>query len=228
MRQTEPLELGLWEALKEATSAPDEADLGKLLDGLDAALLALDTVGQLQVAAEAIAQIAQVFCDRSTLAFEELEATNSNDGPTMPEDAFDRYVRQTMAVDFEPFIEPLASFPRKSPQRQETAAGASVVGELNRAALLQALDKQMSQEPGLTEAEIFNQVLQIAHNEDVSAWVDTIARMKPLSYPVPLLQLQRSVEMPLIEVWLALLLGGYKLEQKGEFYDLHGIWISQG
>ena len=69
MMQIEQLELGLWEVLKEAASAPDEADLGQLLDGLDAALLSLDTGGQLQVAAEAIAQIAQVFCDHSSLAF---------------------------------------------------------------------------------------------------------------------------------------------------------------
>ena len=47
MSQVEPLELGLWEVLREATTAPDQADLWQLLDELDAALMELDTVGQL-------------------------------------------------------------------------------------------------------------------------------------------------------------------------------------
>lgn len=48
--------------------------------------------------------------------------------------------------------------------------------------------------------------------------------MKQSSCLVRLLQLQHSVQMPLIQVWLALLLDGYEIEQKGEFYDLDGIW----
>lgn len=34
----------------------------------------------------------------------------------LQEDAFDCYVRQTTEVDFKPFIKPLASLPRKSPE----------------------------------------------------------------------------------------------------------------
>ena len=40
--------------------------------------------------------------------------------------------------------------------------------ELDQAALLQALDEQMSQHPGLTEVKAFNQAMGIAHDEDVS------------------------------------------------------------
>ncbi|MEX0268940.1 hypothetical protein AB3R30_07350 [Leptolyngbyaceae cyanobacterium UHCC 1019] len=226
MRQIEQLELRLWEVLKEATLLPDEANLGQLLDGLDAALLGLDTVGQLQVAAEAIQQIAQVFCARSTLTFEELEATNSDEGPVMPEDAFDRYVRQTMEIDFDQFIEPLASLPRKSPERN-VLEGGSVVGELDRAAVLQVLDEQMSQEPKLTEAEIFNQALALAHDEDVSAWSEAISQwmIEQRVSTTPLVKLQQSMGMPLIQLWLALLLGGFSIEQRGEFYETGQVWV---
>ena len=227
MRQIEQLELGLWEVLKEAAIAPNEADLGQLLDGLDAALLELNTVEQLSVAAEAIAQIAQVFCDRSTLAFEELEATNSDEGPAMPEDAFDRYIRQTMEVDFDQFIEPLATLPRKITERQAIAEGDSVVGELNRTTVLQVLDQQMSQEPDLTEAEIFNRTLALAHDEDVAAWARAIAHWmdeRQVS-TISLVQLQQSIGMPLIQLWLTLLLGGYEIEQRGEFYETEQIWV---
>jgi hypothetical protein len=157
MRQVEQLALPLWAVLQEAASAPDEANLQQLLRVLDESLAALETVGQLQGAAEAIAQIVQVFQDRATLAFEALEATSSAAGPVMPSDAFARYVRQSMALDFEPFIAPLASLPRRVPERSASVDGqGSVVGALDQAALLQALDEQMSQQAGLTDVAVFN------------------------------------------------------------------------
>lgn len=228
MRQVEQLELPLWEVLKEARVAPDEADLRELLDALDATLSNLDTVGQLRVAAEAIAQIVHVFHERSTLTFEELEANNSDAGPIMPEDAFDRYVRQTTEVDFEQFIEPLASLPRKPPERQNLPDEPdTIVGEIDQTSLLQALDEQMRQNPGLTEVEAFNRAIEIAHDEDVSSWIGEIAKWMTEEHiaTVSLLQLQQAIGMPLIQLWLALLLGGYAIEQRGEFYETQQIWI---
>ncbi|MDX2229928.1 MAG: hypothetical protein NW220_09835 [Leptolyngbyaceae cyanobacterium bins.349] len=228
MRQVEQLELPLWELLQVAATAPDEADLRQLLRALDESLSGLDTVVQLQVAAEAMAQIVGVFQERSTLAFEELEATTNQEGPPMPSDAFDRYVRQTMEVDFEQFIEPLASLPRKALERLASVhEQGSVVGELDQVALLQALDEQMSQHSGLTDVEVFNGVLSLAHDEDVSGWVKIISHwMKEHNVStIPLVQLQQAVAMPLVQLWLALLLGDYKMEQRGEFYKLEHLWV---
>lgn len=222
----EQLELPLWELLREAAIAPDVADVGQLLDGLDQAMSALNTVGQLQVAARAIEQIVQVFEWRSSLAFEELVATHSEEGPVMPDDAFDRYVRQSMEVDFEPFVEPLESLPRKAPERS-IGEGESAVGELDQAALLQALDEQMSQAPWLTEVEAFNRAIATAHDENVAEWVGAIEQwMREQSIgEVSLVQLQQSIDLPLISLWLALLLGGYSLKQRGEFYQGEQIWV---
>jgi hypothetical protein len=33
---------------------------------------------------------------------------------------------------------------------------------------------------------------------------------------------------PIVKTWLALLLGGFQLEQRLEFYDFEGIWVSLG
>ena len=223
----EQLELPLWEVLKEATIAPDEADLRQLLKVLDESLAVLDTVRQLQVAAEAIAQIVQVFQERSTLAFEELEATASEAGPVMPHDAFDRYVRQIMEVDFEPFISPIEQLPRKLREQPGRSDVGSVVGELDQAALLQALDEQMSQHPDMTEIEAFNQTMGIAHAEDISSWVATVANWMTdhQVVTIQLVQLQQAIGMPLIQLWLALLLGGFVIEQHGEFYETQQIWV---
>lgn len=224
----EQIELPLWEVLQAATINPEHANLSQLLSILDATLLQLDTIGQLHVAAEAMAQIVQVFQARSLLAFEELEATTSEAGPVMPTDAFDRYVRQTMEVDFEQFIEALDRLPRQASTRKPSLEdGSSVVGELNQAALLHALDEHINQNPDLTEAEIFNSAMAIAHNEDVSGWISHIADWlhdQPTS-AISLVQLQQAIGMPLIQLWLALLLGGYPLEQRGDFYDTQQIWV---
>lgn len=87
VRRLEQLELPLWKVLKEATIAPEAADLRQLLDGLDEALLALDAVGQLQVAAEAVLiPLAQrlelsrllLEIDGSSLDFDELTLLSSH------------------------------------------------------------------------------------------------------------------------------------------------------
>lgn len=227
MRAIEQLELPLWTMLKEAAIAPDEADVGQLLNVLNESLGSLETIEQLNVAAEAIAQIVQVFQVRSSVAFEELEATASDEGPVMPTDAFNRYVQQLMEVDFEPFIEPIESLPRKTPELRALEDGQSIVGELDQAALLQALDEQMAQEPGLTDVEAFNRAIATAHDEDVSAWTESIQQhlTERQGQAVNLLELQRAIEMPLVQVWLALLLNDFELEQCGGFYDTQAVWV---
>jgi len=89
------------------------------------------------------------------------------------------------------------------------------------------LNEQMSQDSELTEAEIFNQALALAHDEDVSVWVGAIAqRMAEQQVSTaPLVELQQSMGMPLIQLWLALLLGGFTLQQRGEFYETEQIWV---
>ncbi|MBD0335438.1 MAG: hypothetical protein ICV62_08115, partial [Cyanobacteria bacterium Co-bin13] len=101
------LELPLWQVLETAAQAPAEADVIALLDLLEETLFELDAPERLQVVSEGIAQIVQVFELRSQIAFEDLEATASDEGPPMPANAFDQYVRQTMEIDFEAFIAPL-------------------------------------------------------------------------------------------------------------------------
>jgi hypothetical protein len=40
-----------------------------------------------------------------------------------------------------------------------------------------------------------------------------------------LVELQRRLKMPLMQVWLAVLLGGYEVEQRGGFYQRETIWV---
>jgi hypothetical protein len=215
------LELDLWDVISSARQTPEDANLPMVFKLLDLTLVDLDTRSQLRIAGEAVCQIADLFCDRSNFLFEELHSRAVNGEPIMADDVFDRYVRQSIVVDFEQFIEPLQSLPRKIPE--PTKHGNSMVGAIDKEVLIQALEE----ESWLSLEEEFERAISTAHAEDISAWVEVIAQcITDNSYPIRLMDLQKAVQLPIIETWLGLLLGDFNLEQRGEFYDSSGIWIT--
>jgi hypothetical protein len=138
----------------------------------------------------------------------------------MADDAFDRYVRQSMVVDFEQFIEPLQSLPRKIPEQAKN--GNSIVGEIDKEILIHSLE----QENLLSFEEEFERAISTAHTENVSAWIEAIAHcIANNSSPMRLVDLQSALPLSMVEIWLGLLLGDFKLEQRGGFYDSREIWI---
>lgn len=217
------LELPLWDVLQAAVQTPEAADLEQLWQEVEASIVDLECAGQLSVAGEAITRITAVFGARSQLAFEELMATASQDGPIMREDAFDQYVRQTMQIEFDEYVEPLGSLPRKLPELSQMDASQSIVAEVEPARLIEALNEVIK----VIDPEIaYQEAMAIAHDEDVSEWGNEIeAWLSQHDRAVSLLTLQRSLSMPLVQIWLALLLNGFVLEQRGEFYDLNQVWI---
>ena len=215
------LELDLWDVISAARQTPEDANLPMVFQLLDLTLVDLDTRSQLRVAGEAVCQIADLFCDRSNFLFEELHSRTANGEPIMADDAFARYVRQSMVVDFEKFIEPLRSLPRKIPEH--TKHGNSMAGAIDKEVLIQALE----QESLLGFEEKFEQAIGTAHAEDVSAWIETISFCIASNFsPIRLIDLQATLPLPIVEIWLGLLLGNFKLEQRGSFYDSNKIWIS--
>jgi len=214
------LELDLWDVISTARQAPEDANLPMVFELLDLTLINLDTRSQLRIAGEAVCQIADLFCDRSSSVFEELHSRTANGEPIMADDAFDRYVRQSMDVDFEQFIEPLQSLPRKIPE--QTKHGNSIVAAIDKEVLIQSLE----QESLLNLEEKFEQAISTAHAEDVSAWIEAISHCITNSFsPMRLIDLQTALPLQVVEIWLGLLLGDFKLEQRENFYDSNGIWI---
>ncbi|MBD2179338.1 hypothetical protein H6F42_20650 [Pseudanabaena sp. FACHB-1998] len=215
------LELDLWDVISTARQTPEDANLPKVFKLLDLTLVDLDTRSQLRVAGEAVCQIADLFCDRSSFLFEELHSRAVNGEPILADDAFDRYVRQSMVVDFDQFIEPLPSLTRKIPEQQKN--GNSMVGAIDKEVLIQSLE----QESLLSFEEKFEQAISTAHAEDVSSWVEAIEHCIANSFsPMRLIDLQATLPLPSVEIWLGLLWGDFKLEQRGRFYDSSEIWIS--
>ncbi|PZU91113.1 MAG: hypothetical protein DCE90_19950 [Pseudanabaena sp.] len=215
------LELDLWDVLSTAKQTPEDMNLLMVFKLLDLTLVDLDTRSQLRIAGDAVSQITDLFCDRSSFLFEELHSRAVKGEPIMADDAFDRYVRQSMMVDFDQFIEPLQSLPRKIPE--PTKHGNSIVGAIDKEVLIQALE----QESLLSVEEEFERAISTAHAEDVSAWVEAISHCLENNFsPMRLLDLESALPLPIVEIWLGLLLGDFKLEQRGSFYESHEIWIS--
>lgn len=224
------LELPLWATLKSAASVPEDADLQELWFSLDVTMAPLDTQQQLQVVGDAITQIAQIVQQRSLLTLEEIQSVIQEGGPVVPADFFDKFVRQSMHVDFAQFVEPPLPLPRRVSERRRQKFpndGRSVVGVVDKAALLKAVE----QEPELSDEAARDKALAVAHNEDISAWQRAIAHQmqQHSEQAVSLMQLQQALEIPLIEVWLGLLLGEqeqYEWETGREFYhDAGKLWL---
>lgn len=141
----------------------------------------------------------------------------------MSEDAFDRYVRQTMQIEFDEYIEPLDKLPRKPIEIIEDGSR-SLVAEVEPARLIEALNEEIN----VIDPEVaYEQAMAQAHDEDVSEWGEAIRNwLSQRDQSVSLLILQRGVGMSLVQVWLALLLNEFAIEQRGEFYQTEQIWIA--
>lgn len=78
----------------------------------------------------------------------------------------------------------------------------------------------------LEDAALKNQALAVSHTENVSNWVKMLANEQGES-PQRLVDLQQKLKMPLIEVWLAALLGSFSIEQRGDFYQTQEVWVGE-
>ncbi|MEL6352628.1 MAG: hypothetical protein AAFR58_12760 [Cyanobacteria bacterium J06627_28] len=95
----------------------------------------------------------------------------------------------------------------------------SVVGDVQKLSVLDMID-------ALEDAELKSQALAVSHSENISDWVAALAD-KQVDSPQRLVNLQKRLRMPLIEVWIAALLGGFALEQRGSFYQTQDVWVGR-
>ena len=98
-----------------------------------------------------------------------------------------------------------------------------MVGAIGKEVLIQALE----QESLLSFEDEFEQAISTAHAENISSWIEAISFYIANNFsPMRLIDLQQALQLSIVEVWLGLLLGNFKFEQRGSFYDSNEIWIS--
>jgi hypothetical protein len=220
------LELDLWTILQAASSDPVAAEFSPIWLALDQVLPNLAIVEQLKTAANTIGQVADIFQVQAGVIFEELDATATNDGPRMAAEAFDKYVRQYMSIDFEDYIQEPEALPRAARTAKEVEDEFySVAESVEKDLLLEVLHDEIV----LTEAEAHAEALSVAHGEDISLWIEAIrAQLVAIDGVIELEQLRSRLNLHFIELWLGLLLGGYGLSRatgEQDFYSSIGILV---
>lgn len=215
------VQLSIWDLLDEAKQEPFEVDWNLLWDSLDVSLVDLEVSQQLQVASTALLQMVEVFHIRSMEAFEELEIYRSNNGAVMGDKDFAPFVRQTMDIDFDEFIEPLVSPIPRSYTHGEGNGSQSIVEVVDRKALLETAEE--SQESSFLEEAA--SVVEIAYQENVSDWVEAIANYFTVTgiEQTTWSELLENLDIAPVEILLGLLLGDFVLNQVQSasscFYD---------
>ncbi|XHX78384.1 MAG: hypothetical protein RBJ76_28865 [Stenomitos frigidus ULC029] len=179
------------------------------------------------MAGDALLQLAELCQVRSAALLADWEDAYRD--PIAPKGFFSALVRQTMTVDMSDLMAPPP--PRKQRMRSTCKTEPSLVAPVSKAAAL-ALVKQLEAETqalGMlspSKAEL-QAVLVIAHEEAVSEWIQTIngwLQEHTTQQETSLLELTHHLKLPWSHLWLGVLLGGFELEQRGDFYS-QDIWV---
>ena len=209
------LELDLGDAFEDAADMPEEANILELWQQFEVVMDELPWQEQLRMGGEVLAQLAEICEAKSEVLWEDWQDANNSDGPVMDGDWLRGLTRQTQEIDFSELVQ--RSGNRLAAVQDDVADNDSVVGEVDKEAVLALVDE-------LTLEEAKEKALAVSHSEDVSAWVGMLTTQGD-RMPQKLTDLQQHLKMTLVEIWIAALFGNFTLEQRGDFYELEGIWL---
>ena len=241
--------------VQEAIHKPQEANLLHLLKAFDVAVAqaeseGLDNQSLLKVAGEAISKIADVFEAKYGTVLEEIRASGASDGPVMAIDAFDRYVRSSMQIDFAQYIEPIPmlNLPSSSNDFYSGWNGssayreveASVVSEVSQS-ILEDWMELLEHLPDLSEKQKLTEIHDLSHGEEIEVWsqelrslIEQLRKRKKKNLPFLDLvyalkrQKDQTLKESSSELWLTFLLGDhpYQLRRTAhDFYSAIGIEV---
>jgi hypothetical protein len=218
------LELDLWQSLEAATRYPETANLQRLCDALEGAIAHQPLQEQLQVAGEMLRQISEVYAARAEWMMSGWELQHNPQEPVVDLEGYAELFAQSLSLDLGELFEEPEAVVYPSDRKGRAGVEGTVVGLLDKEALLAELDQRLEAHPEMTEAEAFEAAISVSHGEDVSAWTGAIEQV--LQQGMSLMELQGRSGLPLVAMWLGVLLGGYGLEQRGEFYQRETIWVA--
>ena len=211
------LELNLEFAFEEAAEVPETADVLSLWAQFEGELAGLGQRDRLRVAGDVLVQLAGLCEAKADVLWEDWQDAHNADGPVMDGDWLQGLTRQTQELDFSDLVNRSyhANSENLNEDKEEKDSVAAGVEKLSVLEMIDALD----------EADLKSQALAVSHAENVSDWVKALSAQQKDS-PQRLVDIQQQLGMPLIEVWIAALLGGFPLEQRGSFYQTQEVWVS--
>ena len=211
------LELNLEVALEEAAEIPENVDVLSLWTQFEGELAGLEQRDRLRVAGDILVQLAGLCETKADLLWEDWQDAHNADGPVMDGDWLQGLTRRTQELDFSDLVN--RSYISRDLPNEDKADEDSVAGDVEKLSVLGMID-------ALEDADLKSQALAVSHAENVSDWVQALTD-RQMDSPQRLIDLQQQLEMPLIEVWIAALLGGFPMEQRGSFYQTQEVWIGR-
>ena len=217
MVSMQQLELNFKVALEEVLDVPEQADVLALWTEFEQDLSALPQREQLRVAGSVLSELADLCEAKSEVLWEDWQDAHNTEGPMMGDGWLSGLTRQTQELDFSGLVS--RSHEKRKVAEEGLEAEESLAGDADRASVLAMLD-------AMEEVNLKEQALAVSHSENVSEWISAIASAIRSGEARRLVDLREQLKMPLVTVWLAALLGGFAIEQRGGFYATDEVWIS--
>ena len=211
------LQLNLWRQLEQAQARPEATDWRQLCLAFDETIDQTPVDLRLATAADAIEQMADLLLARAT-AWAEDWNRRPGDGPVLDEDLFAELVRQSFSLDLSGLVDEPELYVRAASEKAHEDAESVVVYRAK---------EEVLAELESVEEDVGEVGVELEHDENVMAWADVIwgwMRSQGLE-SVALPQLQNGSGLSVVKLWLAALLCGLGMEQRGAFYEREGVAI---
>jgi uncharacterized protein YggL (DUF469 family) len=216
------LELNLWQRLAEAQQSPQAVDWQQLCLAFDEAIDRTPVGLRLATAADAIAEMADVFAARADEFFSTWHRQRvAHEGPILDDDLFDEFVRQSFHLDLDDLVGVPELYVRSASEKSHEEIE-SVVGEVTKETALLLAGTELEPEPMI--------VVQ-PYDENVGEWAKAIAlwmQQQKLDR-VEFAELLDGVGYPVVKGWLAVLLDeGFAMDrlEGSDFYRSTGILVA--
>ncbi len=212
------LQLNLWQQLAEAQQSPQAVDWQQLCLAFDEAMDNTPVGKRLATAADAIAEMADVFAARADEFFSTWHRQRvAHEGPILDDDLFAEFVRQSFSLDLSDFVAVPELYVRSASEKSHEEIE-SVVGEVTKETALLLAGAEMEPEPMI--------VVQ-PYDENVWEWANAIAlwmHQQKLER-VGFVELLDGIGYPVVKGWLAVLLDeGFAINrlEDSDFYRSAG------
>jgi hypothetical protein len=212
------LELDFQSAIAQALAEPEVADLRMLWRSLEPELLGLTEKEQLQMAGQALCDLAEVCQRRAELMWDEWVDRHNTDGPIPDEDFLAGLVQKSMFLDISSLVRQPKS--RRGAMALAEEDGESVAEEVNKVTALLLAGAEL--EPvGLMDG--------LEYDEDIAAWAKAVRGWMQSRdvESASIMEVVEETKLTTCKIWLAGLLSDFELHQTKDFYSFDGLRLHE-
>jgi hypothetical protein len=214
------LELNLWQQLAEAQQSPQAVDWRQLCLAFDQAIDRTPIGLRLATAADAIAEMADVFAARADEFFNNWRRV-PEDGPVLDDDLFAEFVRQSFHLDLDGLVGVPELYVRSASEKSHEDSESMVAEVTKETALLLA--------GAADEVEPEVAIAGLEYDENVGEWAKAVRgwlQSRSLK-SASIMEVVEETKLTTCKVWLAGLLSDFELHQTKDFYSFDGLKLHE-